>query len=92
MNLIVALHLHPIALRHSMDADHLISTVPVMQLKLLREFANKVNDKSKLFITSQLLKVLRWFQAVNMPFQSFNVRIDSGSYLFDIETPRLSFK
>jgi UDP-N-acetylmuramate--alanine ligase len=56
MNLIVLLHLHPnIACITSMDADHLdiYGTSDAIKESFV-EFANKVKDKSRLFITKEL--------------------------------------
>jgi UDP-N-acetylmuramate--alanine ligase len=55
MNLIVLLHLHPnIACITSMDADHLdiYGTSDAIEESFV-EFANKVEDKSRLFITKE---------------------------------------
>jgi UDP-N-acetylmuramate--alanine ligase len=84
------LHLHPnIACVTSMDADHLdiYGTSDAIEASFV-EFANKVNDKSKLFITTELaLEGTTVAVNENAVYKAFNVRIDSGSYLFDIETP-----
>tara|TARA_R110002126_G_scaffold281567_1_gene429415 strand:- start:153 stop:1502 length:1350 start_codon:yes stop_codon:yes gene_type:complete len=84
------LHLHPnIACITSMDADHLdiYGTSDAIEASFV-EFANKVSDKSKLFITTELpLEGTTVAVNENAVYKAFNVRIDSGSYLFDIETP-----
>ena len=84
------LHLHPnIACITSMDADHLdiYGTSDAIEASFV-EFANKVSDKSKLFITTALpLEGTTVAVNENAVYKAFNVRIDSGSYLFDIETP-----
>ena len=84
------LHLHPnIACITSMDADHLdiYGTSDAIEESFV-EFANKVSDKSKLFITTEL-PLEGTTVAVNEDavYKAFNVRIAEGSYLFDIETP-----
>ncbi len=84
------LHLHPnIACVTSMDADHLdiYETKEAIEETFV-EFANKVEDKSKLFITNQL-PIQGVICAVNEEavFEAFNVRINNGSYLFDVKTP-----
>jgi UDP-N-acetylmuramate--alanine ligase len=56
MNLIEALHLHPnIACITSMDADHLdiYGTSDAIE-ESFNEFASKIADKTKLFITNDL--------------------------------------
>jgi UDP-N-acetylmuramate--alanine ligase len=85
MNLIEALHLHPNIACITMDADHLdiYGTSNIED----NEFANKIADKTKLFITNDLpLEV-----AVSIDdavYKAFNIRISDGSYLFDIDTPQ----
>jgi UDP-N-acetylmuramate--alanine ligase len=51
------------------------------------EFANKIADKSRLFITTEL-PLEGTTVAVNDDaiYKAFNVRIADGSYLFDIAT------
>jgi UDP-N-acetylmuramate--alanine ligase len=85
------LHLHPnIACITSMDADHLdiYGTSDAIEASFL-EFADKVEDKSKLFITKDL-PLAGVTVAVNEDavYSAFNVRIEDGSYLFDIKTPK----
>lgn len=84
------LHLHPnIACITSMDADHLdiYGTSAAIEESFV-EFANKVEDKNKLFITKDL-PLAGVTVAVNedAAYSAFNVRIDNGSYVFDINTP-----
>jgi len=84
------LHLHPnIACITSMDADHLdiYGTSDAIEASFL-EFADKLEDKSKLFITKEL-PITGVTVAVNEDavYSAFNVRIEDGSYLFDIKTP-----
>ncbi|SDX32696.1 UDP-N-acetylmuramate--L-alanine ligase [Flavobacterium degerlachei] len=85
------LHLHPnIACITSMDADHLdiYGTSDAIEASFL-EFADKLEDKSKLFITKEL-PIAGVTVAVNEDavYSAFNVRIEDGSYLFDINTPK----
>lgn len=85
------LHLHPnIACITSMDADHLdiYGTSDAIEASFL-EFADKVEDKSSLLITKNL-PLLGVTVAVNEDavYSAFNVRIEDGSYLFDIKTPK----
>ncbi|MBE0392760.1 UDP-N-acetylmuramate--L-alanine ligase [Flavobacterium sp. PL002] len=84
------LHLHPdIACITSMDADHLdiYGTSDAIQESFI-EFADKITDKSKLFITKELsLKGLTVAVNEDADYKAFNVRIIEGSYLFDVQTP-----
>ena len=84
------LHLHPnIACITSMDADHLdiYGTSDAIEESFV-EFANKIEDKSKLFITKDLpLKGVTVAVNEEAAYSAFNVRIDNGSYVFDINTP-----
>jgi UDP-N-acetylmuramate--alanine ligase len=84
------LHLHPnIACITSMDADHLdiYGTSEAIEASFV-EFANKVEDKSKLFITNEL-PIDGVVCAVNEEavYKAFNVKIENGSYVFDVKTP-----
>jgi UDP-N-acetylmuramate--alanine ligase len=84
------LHLHPnIACITSMDADHLdiYGTSEAIEESFV-EFANKVEDKSNLFITNEL-PIDGVVCAVNEEavYKAFNVRIENGSYVFDVKTP-----
>jgi UDP-N-acetylmuramate--alanine ligase len=84
------LHLHPnIACITSMDADHLdiYGTSEAIEASFV-EFANKVEDKSNLFITNEL-PIKGVVCAVNEEavFQAHNIRIENSSYVFDVKTP-----
>lgn len=84
------LHLHPnIACITSMDADHLdiYGTSAAIEESFV-EFANKVEDKNKLFITNEL-PIEGVICAVNEEavFEAFNVRIENSSYVFDVKAP-----
>jgi UDP-N-acetylmuramate--alanine ligase len=84
------LHLHPdIACITSMDADHLdiYGTSEAIEASFV-EFANKVEDKNKLFITNEL-PIEGMICAVNEKavFEAFNVRIENSSYVFDVKAP-----
>ena len=84
------LHLHPnIACVTSMDADHLdiYGTSEEIEASFV-EFANKVEDKSQLFITNEL-PIEGVTCAVNEEavYRAFNVRVGNGSYVFDVQTP-----
>ncbi|WP_456315621.1 UDP-N-acetylmuramate--L-alanine ligase [Pseudomonas shirazensis] len=84
------LHLHPdIACVTSMDADHLdiYGTSDAIEASFL-EFALKVEDKNKLFITTELpLEGVECGINEDAEYKAFNVRIEDGSYVFDIQTP-----
>jgi UDP-N-acetylmuramate--alanine ligase len=84
------LHLHPnIACVTSMDADHLdiYGTSEEIEASFV-EFANKVEDKSQLFITNEL-PIEGVTCAVNeeAAYKAFNVRVGNGNYVFDVQTP-----
>ncbi|MDD5151318.1 MAG: UDP-N-acetylmuramate--L-alanine ligase [Flavobacterium sp.] len=89
------LHLHPnIACVTSMDADHLDiygdkSTIEASFV----EFADKVEDKSKLFIT-KYLPIQGVTCAVNEDavFSAINIRIANSQYVFDVKTPSETIK
>lgn len=84
------LHLHPnIACVTSMDADHLdiYGTSEEIEASFV-EFANKVEDKSQLFITNELpIKGVTCAVNVEAVYRAFNVRVGNGSYVFDVQTP-----
>jgi UDP-N-acetylmuramate--alanine ligase len=84
------LHLHPnIACITSMDADHLdiYGTSEAIEASFV-EFADKVADKSQLFITKELpLEGITCAVNEAAVFKAFNVRIGNGSYVFDVQTP-----
>lgn len=89
------LHLHPnIACVTSMDADHLdiYGTSEQIEASFI-EFANKVEDKSQLFITNEL-PIEGVTCAVNegAVYKAFNVRVGNGSYVFDVQTPTETIK
>ena len=89
------LHLHPnIACITSMDADHLdiYGTSEAIEESFV-EFASKIEDKSKLFITKEL-PIQGVICAVNEEavYKVFNVRIGNGSYVFDVQTPSETIK
>ncbi len=85
------LHLHPnIACVTSMDADHLdiYGTSDAIK-ESFTEFADKVVDKNKLFITSELplSGVVVGVNQEEAIYNAFNIRIVDGSYVFDVKTP-----
>jgi len=84
------LHLHPnIACITSMDADHLdiYGTNAAIEESFV-EFADKIKEKDKLFITNQLpIEGVTCAVNEDANFKAFNIRIDNGSYIFDVQTP-----
>ena len=94
------LHLHPnIACVTSMDADHLDIYGDVTAIEdSFREFADKVEDKTKLFVPKGLplegIQIEIIDKQSKIPplgvrglFKAFNVRIENGYYVFDVQTP-----
>ncbi len=84
------LHLHPnIACVTSMDADHLDIYGDKKAIEeSFREFANKVSDKTKIFVPKGLdLEGLTIAVNEEATFKAFNVRIENSSYIFDVQTP-----
>ena len=84
------LHLHPnIACVTSMDADHLDIYGDATAIEdSFREFADKVEDKTKLFVPKGLpLEGLTVGIDEEATFKAFNIRIENGYYVFDVQTP-----
>ena len=84
------LHLHPnIACVTSMDADHLDIYGDKLAIEVsFREFADKVEDKTKLFVPKGLpLKGLTVAINEGATFEAFNISIKNGYYVFDVKTP-----
>jgi UDP-N-acetylmuramate--alanine ligase len=84
------LHLHPdIACVTSMDADHLDIYGDSSAIEdSFREFANKVEDKSKLFVPKGLpLEGLTVAVNEEATFKAFNIRVENSAYVFDVQTP-----
>ncbi|WP_264519649.1 UDP-N-acetylmuramate--L-alanine ligase [Flavobacterium sp. N1994] len=84
------LHLHPnIACVTSMDADHLDIYGDKAAIEdSFREFANKVEDKNNLFVPKGLpLEGLTTGINEEATYKAFNIRIDNGFYVFDVQTP-----
>ncbi|GGD13724.1 UDP-N-acetylmuramate--L-alanine ligase [Flavobacterium orientale] len=84
------LHLHPdMACVTSMDADHLDIYGDSTSIEAsFVEFANKIQDKSKLFIPNSLpLSGTTIGINEKADFQALNVRIENSAYVFDIKTP-----
>ena len=84
------LHLHPnIACVTSMDADHLAIYGDKNAIEAsFREFADKVSDKTKMFVPKGLdLEGLTVAVNEDATFKAFNVRIENSAYVFDVQTP-----
>ena len=89
------LHLHPdIACVTSMDADHLDIYGDAKAIQdTFREFANKVEDKTKIFVPKGLdLEGLTIAVNEHATFKAFNIRIENSNYVFDVETPSETIK
>lgn len=84
------LHLHPdIACVTSMDADHLdiYGDKASIEASFL-EFAGKVTDRSKLFVTNGLpIDAVTVGIDDDAQFVAKNIRIVDGWYVFDVSTP-----
>lgn len=84
------LHLHPnVACITSMDADHLDIYGDTASIEAsFREFADKVADKDKLFVTNGLpLKGVTVGINDNAAYSAVNIAVENGWYVFDIQTP-----
>jgi UDP-N-acetylmuramate--alanine ligase len=84
------LHLHPdIACVTSMDADHLDIYGDKFAIEAsFREFADKIADKTKIFIPKGLpLEGISCAINEDAYFSAFNIRISNGQYVFDVKTP-----
>jgi len=84
------LHLHPdIACVTSMDADHLDIYGDKSAIEdSFREFAAKVANKNKLFVPKGLpLEGLTTGIEEDSTYKAFNIRIENGFYVFDVQTP-----
>lgn len=83
------LHLHPnIACITSMDADHLDIYGDTASIEAtFREFADKVEDKSHLFVTPGLPLEGITVGVGSGQFSAVNITIQDGWYVFDAITP-----
>lgn len=84
------LHLHPdIACVTSMDADHLDIYGDTASIEAsFREFADKVEDKKKLFVADGLPLEGVTVGVGKGQFSATNIRVNDGSYVFDVATPQ----
>ena len=94
------LHLHPnIACVTSMDADHLDIYGDATAIEdSFREFADKVENKNNLFVSRglpldgiqiEIIDKQRQIPPLGVRglFIAFNIRIENGFYVFDVQTP-----
>ncbi len=84
------LHLHPdIACVTSMDADHLDIYGDKAAIEdSFKEFAEKVENKNNLFVPKGLpLEALTIGIDEESTYKAFNIRIENGYYVFDVQTP-----
>nr|WP_322623641.1 UDP-N-acetylmuramate--L-alanine ligase [uncultured Flavobacterium sp.] len=83
------LHLHPdIACVTSMDADHLDIYGDTASIEAsFREFADKVEDKNKMFVVKGLPLEGITVGVGNGKFSAQNIRIEDSWYVFDVVTP-----
>ena len=89
------LHLHPdIACVTSMDADHLDIYGDSASIEAsFREFADKVEDKNKLFVANGLpLDGITVAVNQDAKYKAFNIRIEHSQYVFDVQTPSETIK
>ncbi len=89
------LHLHPnIACVTSMDADHLDIYGDSASIEAsFVEFADKLEDKSKLFIAKGLpLNGISIAVNEEAQYKAFNIRIENSDYVFDVQTPSETIK
>jgi UDP-N-acetylmuramate--alanine ligase len=84
------LHLHPdMACVTSTDADHLDIYGDASSIEAsFQEFAAKIDDKSNLFVAAGL-PIVGTVVGVNhdAAYQACEVRIENGTYVFDVQTP-----
>lgn len=83
------LHLHPnIACITSMDADHLDIYGDKSSIEAsFEEFANKVEDKNNLFVTTQLpLSGKTVGVNENADYEAINIHIEKSTYVFNVRT------
>lgn len=89
------LHLYPnLACVTSMDADHLdiYGDSAAIEASFV-EFADKVEDKSNLFIAKGLpLKGISVAVNEEADYKAFNIRIENSAYVFDVQTPSETIK
>ena len=83
------LHLHPnIACITSMDADHLDIYGDKSSIEAsFEEFADKVENKNNLFVTTQLPLLGKTVGVnENADYEAINIRIEKSTYVFNVRT------
>ena len=89
------LHLHPnMSCITSMDADHLDIYGDSASIEdSFREFADKLDDKSKVFVPKGLpLEAITCAINETADFTAHNIRIENAQYIFDVKTPTEDIK
>ena len=84
------LHLHPdIACVTSTDADHLDIYGDSAAIEAsFGEFAAKIDDRQKLFVAKGLnIDGMTVAIDSDADYRAFNIRIEDGEYVFDVQTP-----
>ncbi|MGK4567032.1 UDP-N-acetylmuramate--L-alanine ligase [Flavobacterium sp. 3HN19-14] len=84
------LHLHPnLACITSMDADHLDIYGDKAHIEAsFVEFADKIDEKSNLFIAKGLpLNGMTVAVNEDADYKAINIRIENSNYVFDVQTP-----
>lgn len=78
----------------SMDTDHLDIYGDSSHIEdSFREFANKIQDKTKLFAPTDLsLNATKIGFSQSDSFQAENIRIENGAYVFDVHTTEETIK
>lgn len=89
------LRLHPdMACINSMDADHLDIYGDKSHIEeSFIEFADKIQDKTKLFAPTEVhLNATKIGFSDSDEFQAKNIRIENGTYVFDVKTKEADIK
>src|SRR5690606_7042051 len=74
----------------SMDADHLDIYGDASELKKsFEDFSKKVKPNGKLFVKNGLpIKGITYGIEDNSDYSAFNIKIENGTYVFDVKTPK----
>ncbi|MBT8246157.1 MAG: UDP-N-acetylmuramate--L-alanine ligase [Winogradskyella sp.] len=78
----------------SMDADHLDIYGDASELiKSFKDFTNKIKPKGKLFVKNGLpIEGITYGIEDDSDYAAQNIRIENGSYIFDVKTPTTILK
>ena len=78
----------------SMDADHLDIYGDASELiKTFEEFSKKIKTNGKLFVKNGLpIKGITYGIEDDSDYTAKNIRIENGSYIFDVKTPKTILK